>query len=38
LNPVLTSAKSLKFKKLPIESRDDVLKSISPKSKKESSS
>jgi len=38
LNPVLTSAKSLQFKGLPIEARDDVLLSISTKAKKESSS
>ncbi|MHA1964392.1 MAG: hypothetical protein ACXACG_10850 [Candidatus Thorarchaeota archaeon] len=38
LNPVLTSAKSLKFEELPIESREDVLKSTSLKAKKERSS
>ncbi len=31
LNPVLTSAKSLMFKRLSAESREDVLKSINPK-------
>ena len=38
LNPVLTSARSLRFNGLPVESREDVLKSISPKDKKEGSS
>ena len=38
LNPVPTSAKSFKVKGLPIESREDVLKSINPKNKKEKSS
>jgi hypothetical protein len=37
LKPDLTSAKSLMFKGLPIESREDVLKSIYPKDKKEDS-
>lgn len=37
LNPILTSAKSLMFKGLLPESREDVLKSISPKAKKEGS-
>jgi hypothetical protein len=38
LNPVLTSTKSFRLEGLPIESRDDILKSISPKAKKERSS
>lgn len=38
LNPDLTSTKSLRFKGLPIESREDILKSISTKAKKERSS
>ena len=38
LNPVLTSARSLRFNGLPVESREDVLKSISPKDKKEGTS
>jgi len=33
LNPILTSAKSLMFKRLSEESREDVLKSINPKFK-----
>jgi len=35
LNPVLTSAKSLKFKELPRELREDILKSLDSKPKKE---
>jgi len=38
LNPILTSTKSLKFEGLQVESREDVLNSISSKVKKESSS
>ena len=38
LFPVLTSAKSLMFKGLSQESREDVLKSVSPKGKKGASS
>jgi hypothetical protein len=38
LNPVLTSARSLRFNGLPVESREDVLKSINLKDKKEGSS
>ena len=38
LNPMLTSAKSLKFDGLPLESRDEVIKSIKPKSKRGDSS
>jgi hypothetical protein len=38
LNPVLTSAKSLMFKELPLESRDELLKLIHPKVKKGESS
>jgi hypothetical protein len=34
LNPILTSTKSIKFDGLPLESRDEILKSIKPKSKK----
>jgi single-stranded-DNA-specific exonuclease len=34
LDPVLTSAKSIKFEDLPIESREDVLASITTNSKK----
>ncbi|MBY8998590.1 MAG: hypothetical protein KGD60_12750 [Candidatus Thorarchaeota archaeon] len=37
LNPVLTSAKSLRFLGLSIESREDVLNSINPKAKERSS-
>lgn len=36
-NPVLTSSKSFKFEGLPVESREDVLNSISSKAKKERS-
>jgi hypothetical protein len=38
LNPILTSTKSLKFDGLSLKSRDEILKSISPKSKKGGSS
>ncbi|MHA2351502.1 MAG: hypothetical protein ACXABX_00100 [Candidatus Thorarchaeota archaeon] len=38
LFPTLTSAKSLMFKGLPQESREDVLKTVSPKGKKGASS
>ncbi|MGD9394916.1 MAG: hypothetical protein PVJ05_00635 [Candidatus Thorarchaeota archaeon] len=38
LNPLLTSTKSIKFDGLPLESRDEILKSIIPKSKKGDSS